>query len=95
MTKRRFRQFKLARKLAIILAAAPLFQLGQCQTGVQQVFASVANGLPSTLFYFGESLALLPLQLILFPSSGNNNNNNNGGIGNNNGGLGGNGGIGI
>lgn len=64
MTKRSYNRYRLLRKFTIIMAAAPLFQVSQCSTGVNQVFKSVANGLPSTLFSIAEGFALVPLQLI-------------------------------
>lgn len=65
MTKRRFKQYKLARKLAIVLAAAPLFQFSQCITGLQQASAGVATGLgvsdswPATIINLFQSFAQL------------------------------------
>ena len=73
------RKHRWVKRLMIVLAAAPLFQLSQCQSGVGQVFATTANNLPSTYFQVLNSLALLPIQLLLFGTTG---------------GLGGNGGLG-
>ncbi len=64
MTKRSYNRYRVLRKLTLIMAAAPLFQLSQCGTGVNQVLKNVANNLPSTLFGIGEGLALAPLQYI-------------------------------
>lgn len=65
MNKRFFRHHKIARKLALILAAAPLFQLSACQTGFQQVFASVINALPGTVFNIIQGFLLAPIQAII------------------------------
>ncbi len=72
MTKRRFNQYKLARKLAIVVAAAPLFQFSQCMTGLQQASAGVATGLgvtdswPTTIINLFQSFT----QLFLGGASG-------------------------
>ena len=60
-----YRNHRWIKKLMFIVAAAPLFQLSQCQTGFNQVFATTANNLPSTYFQVLNSLGLLPLQLLL------------------------------
>lgn len=65
MTKHRYRQYWWLRKLAIFMAAAPLFQAAQCATGVRQVSANVFNSLPSTIFSIMEGFVLLPIQLLL------------------------------
>lgn len=65
MNKRSFRQYKTARKLALILAAAPLFQLSACQTGIQQTFASVFNALPATMFNIIQGILLAPIQALI------------------------------
>ena len=65
MNKRSLRQYKIARKLALILAAAPLFQLSACQTGFQQVFANVINALPGTLFNIIQGFLLAPIQALI------------------------------
>ncbi len=65
MTQRRYRQFRWARRLAVLMAAAPVFQLAQCSAGVRQVSASMFNALPSTLFSIMESILLAPIQLFL------------------------------
>jgi hypothetical protein len=64
MSKRTYMHYRWARKLAIILAAAPLFQLAQCSTGIRQVSESMLQAMPSTIFGIVESFLLLPLQLI-------------------------------
>lgn len=48
----------------MFMAAAPLFQLAQCDTGTRQVLANVANGLPSTMFSIMQGFLLLPMQLL-------------------------------
>ncbi len=55
----------MARRIAIVMAAAPLFQLSQCATGVSQVFQTAANSAPSTVFSVLTNIALLPLRLLL------------------------------
>lgn len=67
MTKRRFNHYKLVRKLTIVLAAAPLFQLAQCVSGLQQASAGVATGLgvsdswPTTIINLFQSFTQLIL----------------------------------
>ena len=65
MNRRCIRQYKITRKLALILAAAPLFQLSACQTGIQQVFANVINALPATMFNIIQGFLLAPFQAII------------------------------
>lgn len=65
MNKRSFRQYKIARKIALVLAAAPLFQLSACQTGFQEVFAGVFNALPATLFNIFQGILLAPIQALI------------------------------
>ena len=65
MNKRSFRQYKIARKLVLIIAAAPLFQLSACQTGFQQVFGNVLNALPATAFSIIQGILLAPFQAII------------------------------
>jgi glucose-6-phosphate-specific signal transduction histidine kinase len=60
MTKRRYHQYRLLRKLALFMAAVPLFQLAQCSTGIRQTSATMAN----TLFAMVEGLILLPFQWV-------------------------------
>jgi hypothetical protein len=64
MTNRGLYHYRWVRKLAFVLAAAPLFQLAQCDTGLRQTMAGVANSLPATMFSMLQSYLLLPLQLI-------------------------------
>ena len=70
MTRRTLKRFKLARRIAIVLAAAPLFQLSQCQTGVNQVLATSLNNTPATIFQVLNSLALSPLFALLGGTTG-------------------------
>jgi hypothetical protein len=60
-----YRNHRWLKKLMFIVATAPLFQLTQCQTGFNQVLTTTANNLPATYFQVLNSIALLPLQLIL------------------------------
>ena len=66
------KRYRLARRVALILAAMPLLQLSQCATGVSQVFQTAANSAPSTVFSVLNSIMLLPLQYLL--TGGNLNN---------------------
>lgn len=66
------KRYRLARRVALIFAAMPLFQLSQCATGVSQVFQTAANSAPSTVFSVLNSIMLLPLQYLL--TGGNLNN---------------------
>jgi hypothetical protein len=65
MTKRRYNQYKLVRKLTLVLAAAPLFQFSQCMTGISQASAGVATGLgvsdnwPTTIINLFQSFTQL------------------------------------
>ncbi len=67
MTKRRYNRYKIARRLAIVLAAAPLFQFSQCMTGLSQASAGVATGLGvsdswiTTIINLGQSFTQLLL----------------------------------
>jgi len=65
MNKRTFRHYKIARKLALILAAAPLFQLSACQTGIQQTLGGVINALPGALFSVFQGILLAPIQALI------------------------------
>lgn len=65
MSRKLLKRYRLARRVALILAAAPLFQLSQCQTGVSMVLQDSVNALPSTAFNIFQSLALLPIQVLL------------------------------
>lgn len=64
MTNRGLHYYRWARKLVFVLAAAPLFQLAQCSTGLRQTMAGVADSVPATMFSYLQSYLLLPLQLI-------------------------------
>lgn len=59
------RHHRLLCKVALVMAAMPLFQLAQCATGVRQVSADMANTLPSTIFGLMQGFALAPIQLLL------------------------------
>ena len=65
MKKTTLRRVKIARTVAVFLAAAPLFQFSQCITFNSMVGQSVANGLPNLFFSTLLSLALSPLQGLL------------------------------
>jgi len=65
MKKKTIRRVRWASKLAVILAAAPLFQLSQCITFNSQVGQTVLNGLPSLFFSTVQSLFLFPIQALL------------------------------
>ncbi|HWL92616.1 MAG TPA: hypothetical protein VNT79_03705 [Phycisphaerae bacterium] len=65
MTKKAYKKFKITRRVALLLAAAPLFQLSQCNTFGNRVGANFTNALPSAVFQVLFSFALLPLQLII------------------------------
>ncbi|MCG8405506.1 MAG: hypothetical protein MI923_09950 [Phycisphaerales bacterium] len=64
MNQRRYRRLKLARKLLVIVAAAPLLQFAQCATFNRQVFANVANNSPNVLYLTLQQIALAPFQLL-------------------------------
>ncbi len=70
MSKLRPRHYRVARRIAIFLAAAPLFQLTQCQTGINQVFATAFNNAPATFYSVLQSIALLPIQLLIGGGAG-------------------------
>ncbi len=63
--KKKLQRFKIARRFAVILAAAPLFQLAQCQTFGNQLSVNFLNSLPSTAFSVLFNFALLPIQILL------------------------------
>ncbi|HPF37064.1 MAG TPA: hypothetical protein P5081_19615 [Phycisphaerae bacterium] len=65
MKKSTLRRVKIARTVAIFVAAAPLFQLSQCTTFSSMVGQTVVNGLPNLFFSTFQSLLLLPLQSLL------------------------------
>lgn len=63
--KAAIKRFKLARRFAILLAAAPLFQVSACQTFTGQFSANFVNSLPSTAFSVLLSYAVLPIRIII------------------------------
>lgn len=65
MKKTTFRRVKIARAVAVFVAAAPLFQLSQCITFNSQVGQTVVNGLPNLFFSTLQSILLLPIQALL------------------------------
>lgn len=65
MNSPKLSHYRLLRRLALVMAAAPLFQLAQCSTGLRQVSAEVVNGLPSLTFSILQGFWLLPAQLFL------------------------------
>jgi hypothetical protein len=65
MSKKLAKRYKITRRVAIFLAAAPLFQLGQCHTVNNQIAAGVLNSLPSLVFQVLLNFGLLPIQLLL------------------------------
>jgi hypothetical protein len=60
-----FNSYRRWRRILIIVAAAPLIQLSACQTGFNQVAATVLNNLPSTLFSIVQSALLAPFITLL------------------------------
>lgn len=70
MTQRTWKRCRWMRRVAIVLAAAPLFQLSQCSTGLVQVMTTSLNQAPSSFFQIVNGLALLPIQLLLGGGSG-------------------------
>lgn len=83
MTKKTLKRYKVARRVAVFMAALPLLQLSQCSTGIRQIAANTANGLPSAYNQVVASLLWLPAQALIsaiFGTSGtgdfDNNNNN-------------------
>ncbi len=65
MKKSSLRRVKIARTVAVIVAAAPLFQFSQCITFNSMVGQSVANSLPNLFFSTIQSIFLLPFQALL------------------------------
>jgi len=63
--RRILHRYRWVRRLALIAAAAPLFQAAACQTAFNQVGASFINGLPNLIFSTGQSVALGPLQVLI------------------------------
>lgn len=75
MTKKTLRRYRVARRIAIVMAALPIFQLSQCATGIRQVAATTTNNLPSTYTQVINSLIWFPAQAIInsiFGTTGNN-----------------------
>lgn len=64
-SKNAIKYHRTMRRLAVVLAAAPLFQLSQCQTFVGQTGQSFANGLPSLLFGTIQGLITAPISALL------------------------------
>ena len=62
MTRKKLRRYQ---RLMVLLAAAPLFQLMACRTGVSETLQNVLNALPATVFQVTESLFLSPLYALL------------------------------
>lgn len=72
MKPKHVRHVRWASKLAVFVAAAPLFQLSQCATFTSEVGQTVLNGLPSLFFSTIQSVFLLPIQILLGGGAGNN-----------------------
>ena len=53
------------RRVAIVLAAAPLFQLSQCSTGLFQVMRTTINGAPASFFQTFNGLGLSTIETLL------------------------------
>lgn len=65
MKKKTIGRVRWASKLAILVAAAPLFQLSQCITFNSQVGQSVVNGLPNLFYSSIQSVFLFPIQALI------------------------------
>ncbi len=65
MNSPKLSRYRLLRRLALVMAAAPLFQLAQCSTALRQVSGDVVNGLPALSFSILQEFLLLPAQLFL------------------------------
>lgn len=65
MTQRTWKRFRWTRRVAIVMAAAPLFQLSQCAHGLTQVVTTSINQAPSSFFQLVNGVMLLPIQLLL------------------------------
>lgn len=78
MTKKTLKRYKVARRVAVFMAALPLLQLSQCSTGIRQIAANTANGLPSAYNQVVSSLLWLPAQALISAIFGT----STGGIGN-------------
>jgi len=63
------RRYRHVRKLAIALAALPVFQLSACQTAAGFTGMSVVNSIPSTWFNIMLNTALSPIYSFLAGSS--------------------------
>ncbi|HKQ50534.1 MAG TPA: hypothetical protein VJZ71_20855 [Phycisphaerae bacterium] len=70
MTQRTWKRFRWTRRVAIVMAAAPLFQLSQCGHGLTQVVATSLNQAPSAFFQLVNGVMLLPIQLLLGGGTG-------------------------
>jgi hypothetical protein len=58
-------RYRWIKRLTFVLAAAPIFQATQCLTGTSMFFQNFANGLPSAYFQTLQSIALLPIQILI------------------------------
>lgn len=76
MTKQTLRRYRVARRVAVVLAALPVLQLSQCATGIRQVAATTTNNLPSTYFQVINGIALAPIQILINSIFGTTNLNN-------------------
>lgn len=65
MTKKTLKRYKVARRVAVFMAALPLLQLSQCSTGIRQIAANTANGLPSAYNQVVSSLLWFPAQALI------------------------------
>ena len=82
MTQRNWIRYRWMRRVAIVLAVAPLFQFSACGTGVTQVTRNMINQAPASFFQLFNGLGLFPVELLL--GGGN---IRNGGLGSSTGGL--------
>jgi hypothetical protein len=71
MTQRTYKHLRWTRRLAIVMAAAPLFQLSQCAHGLNQVMVTSLNQAPSSFFQLVNGLFLLPIQILIGGGTGN------------------------
>ena len=65
MTQRTWKRFRWTRRFAILMAAAPLFQLSQCAHGLNQVMVTSLNQAPSAFFQLVNGIFLMPAQIII------------------------------
>lgn len=86
MTQPRRTRLRWMRRVAIVLAVAPLFQLSACGTGLLEVMRTSVNQAPSAFYQTLNGLVLFPIQLLLGGGRG--------GSGGGTGGLGGSSGFG-